>query len=64
MMLAQVKLNPATRDAEEQRQIRLEAMFEIDLEAEIVQIELARLGDIEHAQGRDHAGEYDGHGQP
>ena len=53
MVLAQPQQHAAERDLHEQRQIRREAVLEIDLAAEEVEIELPGFRDIEHPQHRD-----------
>src|SRR4051794_35564247 len=50
MMLAQVDGALAEAEAHVERRSRLEAMLEVDLEAEVTDVELAGLVFVEHAE--------------
>jgi len=60
VMLGEVQVQPVTADAQIQRQIRFEAVLELDAETEKVDVKLTRFAFIEDPQDRDGAGE--GHG--
>ncbi|MNL66982.1 hypothetical protein D3C87_1915240 [compost metagenome] len=49
-MLGKVQLQAVAADAQVQRQISLETVLELDAEPQEIQIELARLGFVEHPQ--------------
>src|SRR6185437_1092247 len=54
VMLRQVQPAFAAREAHVQRKVGFVPVLEIDREAKEINVELARLGDVEHAQhGRD-----------
>ena len=61
MVLAEMQHRRAQRYPHIERQVRLEPMFEVDLEAEEIKVELPRLADIEHPQGGSYPGKLRGH---
>jgi hypothetical protein len=61
MMLAQVQDEVAARHLPVERRVVGEAVIPIDLEAEKALVEFVGLGDIEDAQDRDDAGEFNGY---
>ena len=50
MVFAEMQHHRAQRYPHIERQIRLETMLEIELEAEEIEVEFPRLADIEHPQ--------------
>ena len=64
VMLAQVQDEAPARDLAIERGARVKAMVPVDLEAEEIQIELVRLGDVENPEDRDDLVENDLHRLP